>query len=67
MCIRDRVSTDLFDSRSTSTLGRTYESNPRFRVDLIKSTTFDSHGYQGVINGKRLTSYLRLRVDMRPN
>lgn len=62
-----KVSTDLFDSRSTSTLGRTYESNPRFRVDLIKSTPFDSHGYQGVINGKRLTSYLRLRMDMRPN
>jgi cyanophycinase len=62
-----RVSIDLFDSRSTSTVGYTYERNPRFRADLIKSTTFDSHGYQGVINGKRLTSYLRMRLDLRPN
>ncbi|MBX9756050.1 MAG: cyanophycinase, partial [Pseudomonadaceae bacterium] len=61
------VSTDLFNSRSTSTLGRTFETNPRYRVDLIKSTQFDSHGYQGTLAGKSLTSYLRLLMDIRPN
>ena len=61
------VSVDLFDSQSTSTLGRTYERNPRFRVDLFKSSQFDSHGYQGVIGGKRVTSYVRMLMDMRPN
>ncbi len=62
-----KVSADLFDSRVTSTLGRTYESNPRFRVDLIKSSQFDSHGYQGTIGGKNMLSYLRLLIDFRPN
>lgn len=62
-----KVSVDLFDSQSTSTLGRTYERTPRFRVDLVKSAQYDSHGYQGVIGGKRLTSYLRMLMDMRPN
>lgn len=61
------VSTDLFDSRSTSTLGRTYERNPRYRVDMVKSTQFDSHGYQGTVGGKSLISYLRLLVDFGPN
>ncbi|MES2821348.1 MAG: cyanophycinase [Pseudomonadota bacterium] len=62
-----KVSTDLFDSRVTSTLGRTYETTPRFRVDLFKSTTHDSHGYQGTIGGKSLVSYLRMLMDIRPN
>lgn len=62
-----KVSADLFNSRSTSTLGRTYETNPRYRVDLIKSTQFDSHGYKGTVGGQSLTSYLRLLVDMRLN
>ncbi|BAN49288.1 cyanophycinase [Metapseudomonas resinovorans] len=61
------VSTDLFNSRSTSTLGRTYELNPRYRVDLIKSTQFDSHGYKGTVGGQTLISYLRLLMDVRPN
>ncbi|PYC28196.1 cyanophycinase [Aquipseudomonas alcaligenes] len=61
------VSADLFNSRVTSTLGRTYERNPRYRVDLIKSTQFDSHGYQGTVGGKSLTSYLRLLTDFRPD
>ncbi len=61
------VSVDLFDSAVTSTLGRTYERNPRFRVDLFKSTQFDSHGYQGTVAGKNMTSYLRLLMDFRPN
>jgi cyanophycinase len=62
-----KVSADLFDSRVTSTLGRTYERNPRFRVDLSKSSQFDSHGYQGTVGGKNMTSYLRLLMDFRPN
>ncbi|WP_339081502.1 cyanophycinase [Pseudomonas sp. TMP9] len=61
------VSADLFDSRATSTLGRTYETNPRFRVDFIKSSQFDSRGYQGTIGGKNMLSYLRLLMDFRPN
>jgi cyanophycinase len=62
-----KVSADLFNSRVTSTLGRTYETNPRFRVDLFKSTQFDSHGYQGTVAGKSMLSYLRLLMDIRPN
>lgn len=62
-----KVSADLFDSRVTSTLGRTYETSPRFRVDLFKSTQFDSHGYQGAVGGKSMLSYLRLLMDFRPN
>lgn len=62
-----KVSADLFNSRVTSTLGRTYETNPRFRVDLFKSTQFDSHGYQGTVAGKNMLSYLRLLMDIRPN
>ena len=62
-----KVSADLFDSRVTSTLGRTYETSPRFRVDLFKSTQFDSHGYQGTVGGKSMLSYLRLLMDFRPN
>ena len=62
-----KVSADLFDSRATSTLGRTYETTPRFRVDLIKSSQFDSHGYQGTVGGKNMLSYLRLLMDFRPN
>lgn len=41
--------------------------NPRYRVDMVKSTQFDSHGYQGTVGGKSLISYLRLLVDFRPN
>lgn len=62
-----KVSADLFNSRVTSTVGRTYETNPRFRVDLLKSTQFDSHGYQGTVGGKNMLSYLRLLMDFRPN
>ena len=62
-----KVSADLFDSRVTSTLVRTYETSPRFRVDLFKSTQFDSHGYQGTVGGKSMLSYLRLLMDFRPN
>ena len=62
-----KVSADLFDSRVTSTLGRTYETSPRFLVDLFKSTQFDSHGYQGTVGGKSMLSYLRLLMDFRPN
>lgn len=62
-----KVSADLFNSRVTSTLGLTYERNPRFRVDLFKSTQFDSHGYQGTVAGKSMLSYLRLLMDVRPN
>jgi cyanophycinase len=61
------VSADLFNSRAASTLGRTYESNPRYRVNLVKSTQFDSHGYKGTVGGQTMTSYLRLLVDMLPN
>lgn len=61
------VSADLFNSRSTSTLGRSYETNPRYRVNLVKSTQFDSQGYKGTLGGQTMTSYLRLLVDMLPN
>lgn len=61
------VSTDLFNSKSISTLGRTYETNPRYRVDLIKSTQFNSQAYQGTVAGKSLISYLRMLMDIRPN
>lgn len=53
--------------QNNPTLGLTYERNPRFRVDLFKSTQFDSHGYQGTVAGKSMLSYLRLLMDVRPN
>lgn len=60
-----RVTTDLFDSRnSTTTYGETYESSPVFKVNLTKSTTFGSIGYQGYFNNVSYISYHNLDVDI---
>jgi len=60
-----RVSTDLFDSRnSTSTYGETYETSPAFKVNMTKSTTFGSVGYQGYSNNVSYISYHNLDVDI---
>jgi cyanophycinase len=59
-----RVSTDLFDSRSSSTTGQTYETASRYEVKLTKSSSFGSTGYQGKVGSLNYYSYKNLRVDM---
>lgn len=59
-----RVSTDLFDSRSSSTTGQTYETNPTFEARLTKSSAFGSTGYQGYLGGVNFYAYTNLRVDL---
>lgn len=58
------IATDLFDSRSTSTTGQTYERNPAFEVRLTKSSSFGSVGYQGYQNNVNYYSFKNLRVDI---
>jgi cyanophycinase len=59
-----RVSTDLFDSRSSSTTGQTYETTSRYEVKMTKSSAFGSVGYQGKVGSVNYYSYKNLRVDM---
>ena len=59
-----RVSTDLFDSRGTSTTGQSYETGPIFEAKLSKSSSLGSAGYQGTKNSVSYISYKNLRVDL---
>ncbi|MCX7569754.1 cyanophycinase [Tumebacillus sp. DT12] len=57
------VSTDLFDSRSsTSTYGETHETNPIFKVTMTKVT--GSVGYVGTSNGTESISYKDMKLDI---
>lgn len=59
------VTTDLFDSRnSTTTYGETYETNPTWKATFTKSTTAGSAGYVGTSNGTTYISYKNLLVDI---
>ena len=55
------VANDLFNSRSSSTYGLTYESGPTFKVTLTKSS---SSGYKGTQSGTTYYSYINLKVDI---
>ncbi|GCE14826.1 cyanophycinase [Tengunoibacter tsumagoiensis] len=55
------VANDLFNSRSSSTYGLTYESGPTFKVTLTKSS---SSGYKGTQSGTTYASYVNLKVDI---
>lgn len=59
-----RITTDLFDSRSSATTGQTYETNPTFETRLTKSSSFGSTGYQGYLSGVNYYAYKNLRVDL---
>ncbi|MGK7941940.1 MAG: cyanophycinase [Crocosphaera sp.] len=57
------VATDLFDSRSTSTYGETYEEDPILTVSLIKDLDCDSTGYYGTLKDKDFYSFKNLLLD----
>ncbi len=55
-------STDLFDSRSATTYGLTYEDHPTFEVQMIKLK--DAAGYFGAFQGMQYISYVKLTVNI---
>lgn len=58
------IANDLFDSRSTSTYGLTYESRPTFKVTLTKDKSSGSTGYYGTtLTGEKFYSFKNLLLD----
>ncbi|MBG1270820.1 cyanophycinase [Nostoc sp. WHI] len=61
------VAEDLFDSRSTSTYGETYEHNPIFRLTLAKEKSFESTGYYGIQDEEKFYSFKNLLLGFYVN
>ncbi len=57
------VATDLFDSRSSSTYGETYEDDPILTVTLIKDFDLGSTGYYGTLRDEHFYSFKNLLLD----
>ena len=57
------VAEDLFDSRSTSTYGETYEHDPIFKVTLTKDKASGSTGYYDTQDKEKFYSFKNLLLD----
>ncbi len=57
------IAVDLFDSKSTSTYGLTYENHPTFQVVLTKDKSSGSTGYFDSSNGEDFYSFKNLLLD----
>ncbi|MDJ0589601.1 MAG: cyanophycinase [Pleurocapsa sp. MO_226.B13] len=58
-----KVAEDLFDSRSTSTYGETYEDDPIFKVTLTKDKSSGSTGYYDTQDKEKFYSFKNLLLD----